>query len=805
MRHNTHAFLRAILFTDDEWASVEQCASLCMRRYDPQAGAHTNGDDLSDGSALASINAVFLVALFAPLRSARAASLRALRIERKGGAAASGGGAGGDAVAADSGAVAAYYLDVYRQLHADLRRLRRQMAARAAMVLEADDDGSATGGGSATGDSQTADSTEAADSKTAGDPTTAGDSQTADSTTTGGGADSTTARFSDAQAQRLLFEMFFPEGAPLLNASGIPDQVSALRQKREIRVTALNPQPIKHPAREILFTSNVMLTTPLDESVLAQFPRSFAQKLAAVNTESQRYWFDHPIPIGILAEENEILYGLNGLNDMMAAEKKHGTTERSARLSCLLSASSTHHGLRSLTHEYFTRYLGDIDRFEHLTVTVITEEDCEALLEQVLLPVARRLGRTEADCVALREVFGVDGEYGRHYSFLKAIAALWQVCVDSEVRATFKIDLDQIFPQKELIAQTGQSALAHFQTPLWGAMGRDYWDDPVELGMIAGSLVNEADIDRGLFTPDVVVDYATLATRQPLGQRLFSSKIPQALSTEAEMLNRALNEAVPTETDEAAPTETGEAAPTEMEAAHSQQTAQSTAAPPSDQPRVSQRVHVTGGTNGILIDALRRHRPFTPTICGRAEDQAYLISVLQRSQPYLRYLHKSGLIMRHDKEVFAGQAIKKAKTGTQVGDYVRMLFFSSYAQCHRWSAEEIKERFDPFTGAFISSMPVTIASLRSAFDAHVQYLNGEHASAAQLVRNTANRLSTAFSRLYPARLKVQVAKERRGWECYYDLLDAIEKGVAEQSDDYIDIRARAKEIIAACQITSVSD
>ena len=107
------------------------------------------------------------------------------------------------------------------------------------------------------------------------------------------------------------------------------------------------------------------------------------------------------------------------------------------------------------------------------------------------------------DAADLISVLGVDGCYGRHYSFLKAIAALWNVLIDPEIKATFKIDLDQVFPQTELIEQTGASAFEHFQTPLWGATGRDAEGQPIELGMIAGALVNQQDIQRGVFTPDV--------------------------------------------------------------------------------------------------------------------------------------------------------------------------------------------------------------------------------------------------------------------------------------------------------------
>ena len=239
--------------------------------------------------------------------------------------------------------------------------------------------------------------------------------------------------------------------------------------------------------------------------------------------------------------------------------------------------------------------------------------------------------------------------------FLKAVTALWQVLVDPDVRGTFKIDLDQVFPQAELVAETGASAFEHLETPLWGAVGVDPHGRELDLGMIAGALVNERDISRGLFTPDVAYPAGPLA----LDRSVFFSALPQALSTRAEMMERYDS-----------PERDGRT-------------------------RCLQRVHVTGGTNGILADALRRHRPFTPSFVGRAEDQAYLLSVLgpsdapigERPEPRLAYAHAAGLIMRHDKEAFAGEAMAAAEAGKLIGDDVRILQFSALARVIARTAE----------------------------------------------------------------------------------------------------------------------
>ena len=169
----------------------------------------------------------------------------------------------------------------------------------------------------------------------------------------------------------------------------------------------------------------------------------------------------------------------------------------------------------------------------NIDVYVFSEADTRRLVDDILAPAAiRYLGG--ADSQELLTVFGVDGEYGRHYSFLKAIAAFWQIVMEPEIKATFKIDLDQVFPQKELVEQAGASAFEHFTTPLWGAKGFDAEGRPIELGLIAGALVNEDDIGNSLFTPDVGEPNRDIFS----DEHVFFSMLPQALSTETEMMTR---------------------------------------------------------------------------------------------------------------------------------------------------------------------------------------------------------------------------------------------------------------------------
>jgi hypothetical protein len=284
---------------------------------------------------------------------------------------------------------------------------------------------------------------------------------------------------------------------------------------------------------------------------------------------------------------------------------------------------------------------------------------------------------------------------------------------------------------------------------------------------LAGALVNEKDIARGLLTPDV-----TRPSGIPAGEAVaFFNRLPMALSTEAEMMTQY----------------TG------------------IAGSPDGQNACLHRIHVTGGTNGILVDALRRHRPFTPTFIGRAEDQAYLLSVLFAGSTPLRYVHSAGLIMRHDKEAFAGLAIEAAKVGRFVGDLVRTLYFSYYVKTLPWSDDQIKETIDPFTGCFASRIPTTLVTLRLALRVGELLADGDkeaRAEALGLMEMAADRLDPLIGRLResPQTLADDLAEERAGWNLFYDSLDALEKALAEGDQQALALRDAARRVVQDSRI-----
>jgi hypothetical protein len=555
----------------------------------------------------------------------------------------------------------------------------------------------------------------------------------------------------------LLRQVFFPEGAGLPGARA--ERVAALRQRRRVRIRELNPEPLSDPGRELLFTSNVLLTVPapgtrIDELELGPELEERTRRAAA---GSQLYWYDHPIPVGVRPESNEILHGLRGLDEAVAFERKRGNMP-GGKAAVVLSVSVTHDGLHGVARPYIEAEIRKAGGFGNLDVYVFTESDTSRLVEEVLAPAAREAGGPEigGEADPGLGVFGVDGEYGRHYSFLKAAAALWQAVKDPGVKATFKIDLDQVFPQAELVVQSGASAFEHFRTPLWGARGTDAAGREVELGMIAGALVNEKDIHRGLFTPDVPFPEDP---PESLEERFFFSRMLMALSTEAEMGTRYGGEGLDGRTE------------------------------------CLQRVHVTGGTNGILVESLLRHRPFTPSFVGRAEDQAYILSVLGNVGERLAYAHEDGLVMRHDKEAFAADAIKAAAVGKRIGDYVRILTFSAYARVlGGGDPGPVKALADPFTGCFVSRIPATVVMLRFSAKAAELYLSGNGGEAARFLFEGFPRLEKAM-RFASDGLARRYRAEREGWDRYYGALERI-RADGEPGG----LRERAARILDACRV-----
>ena len=232
-------------------------------------------------------------------------------------------------------------------------------------------------------------------------------------------------RYADIdQRNKALWRALFPEALYLDDS---PDrQIELLRKKRLVDVEKLCSDPIRDPAREMIFTSNLLLSPPASETQRPADPelRRIVEKAEKVASEDQLFWYDHPVPIGVPADNDEAVYGLRGLSETLNFEKIRGNADAGDRMKVLLSVSVTHSGLRELALPWLKRQLSlaGRDATENLDVFAFTEDDASSAVD-LLSPWLSENTNPEA----LKKTFGVDGEYGRHYSFLKALPALWSV------------------------------------------------------------------------------------------------------------------------------------------------------------------------------------------------------------------------------------------------------------------------------------------------------------------------------------------------------------------------------------------
>jgi hypothetical protein len=159
--------------------------------------------------------------------------------------------------------------------------------------------------------------------------------------------------------------------------------------------------------------------------------------------------------------------------------------------------------------------------------------------------------------------------------------------------------------------------------------------------------------------------------------------------------------------------------------------------------------------------------------------------------------------MRHDKAVFAGEAIEGAKLGKYLGDLVRILYFSYYAQALPWPNHEIKNIIDPFTGCFVSKVPFTIVYLRLSFRLAEMFAHDhepQNREGLQLLKQGVDRLEGIIRELNrkPNPLIEKYRQEKEGWDLFYDLLEHMEAALAKGDAFALDLQERSLELIKDC-------
>ncbi len=503
-----------------------------------------------------------------------------------------------------------------------------------------------------------------------------------------------------------MWGLFCPEALKVFED---PDNVkNKIVDKRKLRNIKQNKLLLKKPALEILFTSNVLITTPSDFSS-PNIPEEIKKELQEFKDVKQSFWYDHPVPLDSLERENEIIYGLKNLDEALAFEVQRKNINKLDKITLVLSVSVTHEGLEEIALKYIKFIIKKYLNLKHINIFLFDEDTCNKITSNIF---------SSKDNT--NNNLGVNGNYGRHYNFLKYILLLWNKFIDHNVRYTFKIDLDQIFDQEMLLKTTGFSIFDIFKNQKnWGGSAYDYEGNKVDLGLIAGALVNKNDVSEGLFTPDVKRPNNSDLFSKFSSKKIFCPEWPQSVSTEAELMYQ------------------------------------------SDD---IQRIHVTGGTTGITLDCLKKWVPFTPSFINRAEDQAFSISSMKKNE-YLSHIHGKNLIMRHDKHAFAKKSIEMSKFGKEIGNLERILLFSYYAHEHELGYDKLKQRLWPFTSCFLSKFPELLTGLIFLIDG---CFNG-----GDYVISGSKRLMDTHI-FCKTKLKTQLQNEKIFWKELVERLESFE-------------------------------
>ena len=189
---------------------------------------------------------------------------------------------------------------------------------------------------------------------------------------------------------------------------------------------------------------------------------------------------------------------------------------------------------------------------------------------------------------------------------------------------------------------------------------------------------------------------------------------------------------------------------------------------------------MTGGTTGITFNTLKKWAPFTPSFINRAEDQAFVISSINKNK-YLSHLHSKNLLMRHDKLDFTKRSIDYAKAGKEIGNLERILLFSYYSKCSGLNFKQIKNHLWPYTSSFIQEFPETLIYLTLMIDGiskNKEFL----VDASERLKNT--------QKFCKYKLDDQFIEEKDFWNMFI-----------QRIDNFKDAKIFIRDLIINCEIT----
>ena len=130
-------------------------------------------------------------------------------------------------------------------------------------------------------------------------------------------------------------------------------------------------------------------------------------------------------------------------------------------------------------------------------------------------------------------------------------------------------------------------------------------------------------------------------------------------------------------------------------------------------------------------------------------------------------------------------------------------FFSYYASVSGKSVNKIKNELDPFTGCFISKIPLTIVYLRFALKVAEYYNSMDNRKEGYgFFANGVDRLHETIRLLSKDKsyLKKTYNSEKDGWNLFYNILDIAEEKISKGDAFLLEIQEKAGNIIQSCKL-----
>ena len=587
-------------------------------------------------------------------------------------------------------------------------------------------------------------------------------------------------------------EIFNPLAAQTLSRFDAKQIVKDIQKKNRLRLIANNEDFITDPIREVIFTTNLLVTPPEKESLIPEgFPVWAQETLRLVIGLPVDWHFDHPMEIAATRDAlhaSEFIFCLKGFEESLHAEIEiekaawKDYISRGDKVPLYISISPTHGGVNlgcaareMLKCQYAAAVKsGMLQELEIVEPYLYTQAEVKRLIDDVLTPAAKRYfpELQEREIGVYLSCLGVEGCYAMHYNFLKAFGSLAKF-MNPKVKAVIKIDTDQTFPTDRFYRETDSCWLEAFTLPTIGGVCADQNERNMYMGCFAGSLTNRDELIQkdDLFLPDISIP--DVPERIPEGEAgVFYQGLLQSLITQ------------------------GEAFPPEIQWRALKVL--------NEYPYM--RTFVTGGTIGFLIDALERYAPFVDAHVHRAEDQAFLLSVLfdQYDGHFLRYLYFPGLHMIHEKESFASAAIKTAEPYKKIYDLERIWNFSyltrALCEIKGWDFEDVRSTLNFFTASFVQPFPRLLALTR--FVLSVARNGGRNRDDIIYQKEGLRRLpKIALHReRYYRDAKARVAEQIKAWRFYYDLMMKLRESAKKGDTFALALRQKVNEINNDCKL-----